>query len=498
MRYFQTRPVSDMLERSHRLHTVRHLPALGIRCVRVALELVVTTAALVWLNPQVAGLSLLAAAAAAGIPLLGHSFIAERDLRVRTHLGALARFHLDAVLGRTAIDAHGAAPVIEVQHDHLLGEWARASLALQRASVGIEGLQMSAGMALAGWMVVAHVSGSVGGFVLLQLYWMLNLPALGYELALHTREYPSHRSTLLRLLEPLGAPDGPELRSAGETAARSTSERPGMQLEIRRASVSVSGHPVLADLNLAVAPGAHVAVVGTSGAGKSTLVGLLLGWHRPESGVVLVDGQPLETILADVRRHTAWVDPTVRLWNTSLLDNLSYGSDEMLPLAGVLEAAGLLPVLAKLPDGLNTTLGDDGARLSAGEAQRVRLGRAMARPATRLALLDEPFLGLERDCRQALLSQVRRHWRDRTLIYVTHDVAETRQFDRVIVMADGRIVEDGVPQALAAMPSSRYRRLLQAHERVVEQLTGGTEWRRLRMESGQIVPGQTHALEHTA
>ena len=84
------------------------------------------------------------------------------------------------------------------------------------------------------------------------------------------------------------------------------------------------------------------------------------------------------------------------------------------------------------------------------------------------------------------------------MLYVTHDVAETRQFDRVIVMAEGRIVEDGAPHALAAVPSSRYRRLLQAHERVIEQLTTGTEWRRIRMESGQIVSQQTNAFEQTA
>jgi len=87
------------------------------------------------------------------------------------------------------------------------------------------------------------------------------------------------------------------------------------------------------------------------------------------------------------------------------------------------------------------------------------LGRAMLRHGARLVILDEPFLGLERDRRRALLGQVRQRWTGRTLLYVTHDVHETRGFDRVIVMERGRIVEDGEPLVLAQMAASRYRRL---------------------------------------
>ena len=118
------------------------------------------------------------------------------------------------------------------------------------------------------------------------------------------------------------------------------------------------------------------------------------------------------------------------------------------------------PVVAKLPQGLATPLGEGGALLSAGEAQRVRLGRAMLRKHPRLVVLDEPFLGLERDRRRTLLAHARQRWAASTLLYVTHDVVETRAFDRVFVMEHGRIVEDGEPLHLAQTPSSRYRRLL--------------------------------------
>jgi ABC-type bacteriocin/lantibiotic exporter with double-glycine peptidase domain len=497
--YFHSRPIADMLERSHTVHTIRMLPRLGLRFLRVGLELIVTAIALAWLNPETAALAVAAAAAAACIPLIGQSVVAERDLRARTHTGALARFHLDALLGRTAIEAHGAAATVEREHEGLLAEWADAVLALQRSSLGIEGIQMLVGFGLVAWMIVGHLGASGATGLLLQLYWLLNLPALGYELSLIAREYPAYRSTILRVLEPLGAPD---FRSRpADTLARS--ELPeaarGVRIEARGVAVRAAGHSILEEIDIDIAAGSHVAIVGASGAGKSTLVGLLLGWQRPAAGAFLVDGEPLTAERVDgLRRVTAWVDPTVHIWNRSLLENLLYGSGNTAGVGSVLEMAGLLPVVAKLPEGLATSLGEGGALLSAGEAQRVRLGRAMLKRESRLVVLDEPFLGLERDRRRTLLAHARQRWADNTLLYVTHDVVETRAFDRVLVMEDGRIVEDGDPLQLAQMPSSRYRRLLQTQESVQSRIAASGEWKRIRLESGRIVNDHVRSNEQTA
>jgi ATP-binding cassette subfamily B protein len=364
-------------------------------------------------------------------------------------------------------------------------------MALQRGSVFIEGVQMFVGFALAGWILFGHFSGGVSGAMLLVTYWVLNLPALGYELALTAREYPAHRSTILRLLEPLGAPDASREAGSKERglSGQSRSAHAGVEIDARRVAVRLAGHMVLENIDLRVEPGSHVAIVGASGAGKSTLVGMLLGWYRPSQGDLLVDDKPLTGDRLDaLRRETAWVDPTLQIWNESLLENLLYGSDGSAQgLTSVLEAGALMPIIAKLPEGLATPLGEGGALLSAGERQRVRLGRAMMRPDARLVILDEPFLGLERDRRRALLAQARQRWAGRTLLYVTHDVGETRGFDRVLVMERGRIVEDGEPLSLTQKPSSRYRRLLQVQETVNARLTTGAEWRHLRLESGRLV-----------
>jgi ABC-type transport system involved in cytochrome bd biosynthesis fused ATPase/permease subunit len=496
--YFQSRPVADMLERSQTLHMVRALPRLGVRFSRVGLELLVTALAIAWLNPPLGILAMFGACAAASIPLIAQRAVAERDLRARTHTGALARFHLDALLGRTALEAHGARRAIEREHEGLLGEWANAVSALQRASVATEGFQMLVGFGLVAWVLLDRFEGVGTSALLLQIYWLLNLPALGYELALIAREYPSHRSTLVRMLEPLGAPDFRTPSAAPRADAIPISTQ-GVRIQARQIDVRSAGRPILEGVDLEIPPGTHVAVVGASGAGKSTLLGLLLGWQRPAAGELLVDERCLDTDALDrLRASTAWVDPTVQIWNCSLLDNLLYGGGNIEELGAVLDACALLPVVAKLPQGLGTPLGEGGSLLSAGEAQRVRLARAMLRPHARLVVLDEPFLGLERDRRRALLAHARQRWAGSTLFYVTHDVSETRSFDRVLVMDGGRIVEDGDPLHLAQMLSSRYRRVLQAHENVLRRIAAGGEWKRIRLVSGRLVGDTARANEQTA
>jgi ATP-binding cassette subfamily B protein len=213
-----------------------------------------------------------------------------------------------------------------------------------------------------------------------------------------------------------------------------------------------------------------------------------LGWHQLAEGELLVDGAALvgERLTA-LRRHTAWVDPQVQIWNRSLLDNLTYAADDDGGgKAGMLvEASDLLGVASRLPQGLQTLLGEGGGLLSGGEAQRVRLGRAMLTDTPRLVLLDEPFRGLDRGQRHAMLTAARRWWQDVSLLCVTHDIDETRDFDRVLVIEDGEIVEDGHPAELMAA-NSRYRALHDAEAAVHRDMWQATPWRRIRVDGGSV------------
>jgi ABC-type transport system involved in cytochrome bd biosynthesis fused ATPase/permease subunit len=321
----------------------------------------------------------------------------------------------------------------------------------------------------------------------------LNLPVLGQDVAVIAWQYPFQRNLTLRLLEPLGAQEDTETGvapgpSVSEPAVPPQQPTAGVHLTLENVSVRVAGHTVLEDINLDIQPCSHIAIVGASGAGKSTLAGILLGWHRPASGRVLADHKILDGAgCARLRHETAWVEPAVQLWNRSLLDNIRYGSPETaLPDTGLFEQACLHELLEKLPEGLQNKLGEGGALVSGGEGQRVRLARGLMKPGARLAIMDEPFRGLDRQQRHELLSRARNHWRAATLLCITHDVRETMAFPRVLVMEAGRIVEDGSPADLVAKLHSRYRQILDAENAVRNNLWSSPAWRHLRLEDGKL------------
>lgn len=501
-RYFHSRLTSDMAERAHAAHTLRMLPELGGRVVRAGAELTAVTAAIAWIDPTSALPAVLGAAAAVAVPLALHGFVAERDLRVRSHQGALGRFYLDALLGLVPVRAYGAERSVRREHEMLVAEWARAGLGLFRALAAADAVAGIVGYGAAAWIVLGHAARTgASGSLLLLAYWALALPALGQSLALAIRQYPVHRNVALRLFETLDAGEEEEVRGYDGTNVRNgvagdddADAGRGVAIEMRGVRVEAAGTEILREVDLRIEPGAHVAVVGPSGAGKSTLVGLLMGWHRPALGEVRVDGAPLDgAALRRLRAHTAWVDPAVQLWNRSAAENLAYGAapGPLARLGAAVDAAGLRGVVRRLPQGLQTPLGEGGALVSGGEGQRVRFGRAWLRGDARLVVLDEPFRGLDRERRHALLAEARRAWAAATLLCVTHDVGETAGFDRVLVVEDGRIAEDGAPADLAARPDSAYARLLAAETAVRARFDHAAGWRRIRLEDGQVTEAST-------
>jgi ABC-type bacteriocin/lantibiotic exporter with double-glycine peptidase domain len=495
-RYLNSRPISDMASRSHDLQVVSRLPRFGQRLLEAVMQLLWTAVGLAWLDPDNAVLAVIASLVAIGLPLLLQKPVGEHDLRLRTHAAALNSFYLDALRGLIPIRAHGAGVTLRREQEGLLVNWMGTARALGRIATAFDALQVSIGFGLAIWMLERHLShGHQVNGTLLSVYWVLSIPALGQEIALIARQYPALRNITLRLLEPLGARE--DVEASKESAARqngSTSSSPpgpGIAVAYEAVNVLAGGQCILEGIDLAIAPGAHVAVVGPSGAGKSSLVGLLLGWHRPASGRILVDGQPLDRArLAALRQETAWVDPIVQLWNGTLLGNLTYGGVGIVtPLQEMIGAADLRGLLERLPDGLQTCVGESGALLSGGEGQRVRFGRALKRKRARLVVLDEPFRGLDRDTRHELLLRARTHWRDATLLLISHDIGETQFFDQVFVVEKGRVIETGAPSTLLGS-ASRYRSMLEAEEAVRRELWSKAQFRRLRLESGRVVEVQ--------
>jgi ATP-binding cassette subfamily B protein len=136
--YFHCRLTSDMAQRAHDLRQFRTIPILGSRVLRTACQLLLTTAGIIWLAPANAPIAVLALLWAMGLSILVHPVLAERDMRVRTHIGALSRFYLDACLGLAPVRTHGAERALRREHENLLVEWARASLAVSHLGVATQ------------------------------------------------------------------------------------------------------------------------------------------------------------------------------------------------------------------------------------------------------------------------------------------------------------------------------------------------------------------------
>jgi ATP-binding cassette subfamily C protein CydD len=200
--------------------------------------------------------------------------------------------------------------------------------------------------------------------------------------------------------------------------------------------VAYSGRsePALADVSLTVTAGETLALVGPSGCGKSTLLGALLGLLRPERGSIRVGGVELSELDPEAwRARLAWVPQRPHLFDASIADNVRVGrresSDEEVRTA--ISDAGLADVVAGLPAGLDTILGDRGAGLSAGERQRLALARAFLRDAP-LLLLDEPTAALDGHTEQEIVQAIRRLAQGRTVVLVAHRPALVAMADKVV------------------------------------------------------------------
>ena len=189
---------------------------------------------------------------------------------------------------------------------------------------------------------------------------------------------------------------------------------------------------------------------GLSGAGKTTIADLLVGLYRPQRGAILVDGRDLSTIDLDHwRKQVSVVSPEGTVFHDTLAQNIRYGrlnaSEEEVHRAAV--KAGLKSAIDRLPEGIDTVLGERGFELSMGERQRVLLARAfLADP--KLLILDEATANLDFKTEAAIKKTLLDLTRDRTTLVIAHRQSMMTDVDRVVAIRDGRVIEQGAPQEL--------------------------------------------------
>ncbi len=216
-------------------------------------------------------------------------------------------------------------------------------------------------------------------------------------------------------------------------------------LTLEDASFSFGRGAVLRGVSLDIRPGEIVAIAGSSGGGKSTIADLLARQLDPDAGRVLLDGHDLRALrLEDVRRHVAVVEQEPFVMNASLRENVRYARPDATDaeIEAACRAAGLADLIERLPDGLETHVGERGRALSAGERQRLAIARAfLADPV--VLVLDEATGALDAPTEAQVIRGYEAVMRGRTTIVITHRAALALRADRVVVLEDGRIVEDG-------------------------------------------------------
>lgn len=220
-----------------------------------------------------------------------------------------------------------------------------------------------------------------------------------------------------------------------------------------------SQNKVLNHLNLHVEKGETIALVGESGAGKSTILNMVIGFHMAGEGAVLLDGRDMREIdLRTYRKYLSVVPQTTILFSGTIRENITYGCGNVTDgeLEEVVRAANLTDMVAALPDGLDTPVGEHGGKLSGGQRQRIAIARALIRN-PKVIVLDEATSALDSISEKLIQEAVSNLARGRTMFVVAHRLSTIRNADRIAVIADGNCVEYGTYEELMEKKGAFYR-----------------------------------------
>jgi ATP-binding cassette, subfamily B, bacterial len=298
--------------------------------------------------------------------------------------------------------------------------------------------------------------GTTGDVVLVTMLGLSILHATR-DLAVALVDVIQHMARLAEALQTLLVPHALRDHPEAATLPCSTS---AISFEKVRFSYP-DGRNVFDDMNLRVAPGQRLGLVGPSGGGKSTAFALLQRFYDPDGGRVCIDGQDISSVTQEsLRAAIAVVPQDVSLFHRSILENIRYGranaSDDDVFDAAI---AAKCDFIGALPQGIHTVVGNRGVKLSGGQRQRIAIARAFLKDAP-ILLLDEATSALDTESEEAIREALDRLMRGRTVIAIAHRLSTLRNFDRIVVLQGGRVVQDGQPDKLMRSPGL-YKELVQ-------------------------------------
>lgn len=427
-----------------------------------SVTLIVMFTVMVRLDPQLAAVALLVAVPLAlalrrlTAPMTERSYL---QYQLEGEMLALAEQTLTAL---PVVQAFGREDVETAKFRWLTIRTVRAHLSVTRSQItfqlvttGLTGLGTALVIIVGGLHVV---DGRLTlGSLLVFLSYLTSLYApietLAYVTASYATAAAGGRRVMEILTQPVDVDDLPGARSL---------DRPlkGWVLFEDVTYGYEPGQSALDGVTFGAAPGETVAVVGRTGAGKSTLLSLIPRFFDPWSGNVSIDGRDVRDVkLADLRRNVAIVLQEPFLLPVSIAENIAYGRpeagrDEIVAAA---EAAAAHDFITQLPDGYDTVIGERGASLSGGERQRLSIARAVLKDAP-IVILDEPTSAIDIETEAEIIDALERLVAGRTTFVIAHRLSTVRRADHVLVMEDGRIIEEGPPTELLAR-QGMFRRL---------------------------------------
>jgi ATP-binding cassette, subfamily B, bacterial len=318
---------------------------------------------------------------------------------------------------------------------------------LERLRILHAGVTVVLTIALLAWAIVLWQRGdATTGDVVLACTLGLSVLHATRDLAVALVDVTQHIARLAEALSTLLVPH--ELRDHPEAV---TLVKSGASIVFENISFRYpGGHNVFENLSLRLEPGQRVGLVGPSGGGKSTLFALVQRYYDVQRGRILIDGQDISRVTQhSLREATAVVPQDLSLFHRTAMENIRYGrpdaSDDEVFAAAV--AAKCHDFIRALPDDFATIVGERGVKLSGGQRQRIAIARAFLKNAP-LLLLDEATSSLDGESEEAIQSALARLMRGRTVIAIAHRLSTVRNFDRIVVLQAGRVVQDGSPELL--------------------------------------------------